>query len=110
MTGAASGNALNVTAGEYVYQLKGAPKPGWVTMNFNNAGTEHHMLAIAALKSGTTAKQLKAALLADDESAADALIDTSIGDGGFVGGAPTLLGPEAEDHYDDRSWSRRPTR
>lgn len=92
--GAASANALNITAGEYVYQLKGAPKPGLVTMNFTNAGTEYHMLAIAAVKAGTTAKQLKAALLSDDQTAADALIDTSIGDGGFVGGAPTLLGPK----------------
>jgi hypothetical protein len=94
--GAASSNTLNITAGEYVYQLKGSPKPGWVTMNFTNAGTEYHMLAISAVKPGTTVKQLKAALLSEDEGAADALLDTSIGDGGFVGGGPQLLGPKAK--------------
>ena len=92
--GAASDNSLNVTAGEYVYQLKGAPAPGWVTINFKNAGTEYHMLALFAVKPGTTVAQLKKAVLADDESAFDALIDTSIGDDGNVGAAPTLLGPK----------------
>jgi len=92
--GAASGNALNVTAGEYVYQLKGAPKPGWVTVNFKNSGVEMHMLDILALKPGVTVAQLKTAVTSTDQSAGDALIDTSVGVDGNVAGGPTLIGPK----------------
>ena len=92
--GAASGNTLNITAGEYVYQLKGSPKPGWVTMNFKNAGVEYHMLAILALKPGVTTAQLKQAVLSEDENAGADVIDTSVGDEGSVSGGPTLIGPK----------------
>ena len=60
--GAAAGNTLNVTAGEYVYQTKGTPKPGWVTINFKNAGTEYHMLAMFAVNPGVTVADLKTAM------------------------------------------------
>jgi hypothetical protein len=93
-SGAASSNSLSVTAGEYVYQLKGAPKPGWVTVNFKNAGTDYHMLALFAVKPGVTVAQLKQAVASNDDSAFDPLIDTSVGDHGDVSGAPTLLGPK----------------
>ncbi len=94
--GAGSSNALNITAGEYVYQLKGSPAPGWVTINFKNAGTEYHMLAMFALQPGVSVAQLKKALAANDDSAFDPLIDTSVGDQGNVAGAPTLLGPKQQ--------------
>ncbi len=92
--GAGSSNALNITAGEYVYQLKGSPAPGWVTMNFTNAGIEYHMLALSAVKPGTTAAQVKKAVLADDENAFNPLVDTSIGDEGNLDATPSLLGPK----------------
>jgi len=93
-TGAASDNSLNVTAGEYVYQLKGKPAAGWVTINFKNAGTEVHMLDILALKPGVTVAQLKAAVASSDQSAGDALIDSTVGVGGNIAGGPTLIGPK----------------
>lgn len=93
-TVAASGNALSVTAGEYVYQLKGSPQPGWVTINFKNAGTEFHMLAMFAVKPGVTVAQLKQALATNQDSAFDPLVDKSVGEDGNVAGGPTLLGPK----------------
>jgi hypothetical protein len=93
-TGAASDNSLNVNAGEYVYQLKGKPAPGWVTINFKNAGTEVHMLDIVALKPGVTVAQLKAAVANPDQSAGDALIDSTVGVDGNIAGGPTLIGPK----------------
>jgi hypothetical protein len=94
-SGAATSNTLNVTAGEYVYQLKGAPKPGWVTINFKNAGVEYHMLDIIALKPGVTVAQLKQAVTSTDENAANALIDTSVGQEGNIAGVPALIGPKS---------------
>ena len=35
-----SSNKLTVTAGEYTYEFSGAPKPGWVEVEFDNAGVE----------------------------------------------------------------------
>jgi hypothetical protein len=93
-TMAGSGNTLNVTAGEYVYQLKGNPAPGLVTMNFVNSGVEYHMLALSAVKPGTTAAQVKKAVLGNDEAAFNALVDTSIGDQGNLDATPSLLGPK----------------
>lgn len=87
--GAASSNTLTVKAGEYVYKLSGHPKAGWVTINFVNAGIEHHMMVVAKLKKGVTAKQLKAATIANDQAAFAKLAD---GDG-EVFGTPQLLGP-----------------
>jgi len=95
-TGAASGNSLNITAGEYVYQTKGNPAPGWVTINFKNAGTDYHMLAMFAVKPGVTVAQMKEAVASNDDSAFDPLIDKSVGDQGNVAGGPTLLGPKQQ--------------
>ncbi|MFN8025061.1 MAG: hypothetical protein U0W40_01525 [Acidimicrobiia bacterium] len=89
--GAASGNNLNVVAGEYVYQLKGSPKPGWVTITFENKGTEMHMLALAAFKPGTTVADLKEAASAQDDTKYNSIVDTSIGVDGQIPGVPTLL-------------------
>jgi hypothetical protein len=87
--GAAGSNALTVTAGEYAYQLKGSVKAGWVQLNFVNAGSESHMMAMARLKPGVTAAQVKTALLSDDPNAGNDLV---VGDGNF-GPTPGLLGP-----------------
>jgi hypothetical protein len=95
-TGAASDNSLSVTAGEYVYQLKGKPAPGWVTINFKNAGTEYHMLALFAVKPSTTVAKLKQAVATNDDAAFDPLIDKSVGDNGDVSGGPTILGPKQQ--------------
>jgi hypothetical protein len=92
--GAASDNTLRVVAGEYVYQLKGSPKPGWVTIDFQNKGVEMHMMALAALKQGTTVAQIKQALSSEDDSAFGAIVDSSIGNEGQIDGLPTLISPK----------------
>lgn len=91
---AASGNTLRVVASEYVYQLKGSPHPGWVTMDFDNKGVEPHMMAVTALKPGTTVAQLKTAVASPDNSAFAAIADTSIGDQGTIDGVPTVISPK----------------
>jgi hypothetical protein len=93
-SGAASDNTLTVTAGEYVYQLKGSPKPGMVTINFKNGGTEYHMLQILALKPGVTLAQVKTAVASEDENAGNDLVDTSVGVEGNITGGPDLIGPQ----------------
>jgi len=90
-SGAATGNTLTVTAGEYVYQLKGKPAPGWVTITFDNKGTEMHMMALAAFKPGTSVADLKEAVSAEDDTKFNSIVDTSIGVDGQVPGVPTLL-------------------
>ncbi len=90
---ATTANVLRVKAGEYVYQLHGSPKPGWVTLEFDNAGTEMHMMALLALQQGVTTAQLKQAVVSNDDSATGQLIDTSVGDQGTIDGAPTVIGP-----------------
>jgi len=87
--GAASSNTMTVKAGEYVYQLSGSPKAGWVTINFNNAGVEYHVMALAALKKGVTAKQLVAAASSQDNAA---FAKIAKGDG-MVGSTPDVLAP-----------------
>jgi hypothetical protein len=73
--GAADGaNTLTVTAGEYVYKLSGAPKPGNVEVVFDNQGVEIHMVVAMQLKSGVTAKQLEKAMMSEDEAAIDKLL------------------------------------
>ena len=69
--GAATSNKLTITAGEYTYKVSGSPKPGNVEIEFNNPGVEYHMMGIAQVKPKTTVKQVKTALLSDDESAGD---------------------------------------
>jgi hypothetical protein len=86
--GAASSNTLTVKAGEYTYQVSGSPKSGWTQINFQNDGTEYHMLVIASLKPGVTLKQVKAAVTSEDQSAFDPLAGK-----GQVVSTPTLLGP-----------------
>jgi hypothetical protein len=86
--GAASSNTLTVTAGEYTYKLSGSPKPGWLQMNFENPGVEDHMMVVFPLKPGTTSKQLKTAVLSDDDAAFG-----KIAAGDPVGGVPALVGP-----------------
>jgi uncharacterized cupredoxin-like copper-binding protein len=85
--GAAASNKLTITAGEYVYKVSGAPKPGHVEIEFNNPGVEYHMMGIAQVKPKTTLKQVKAALLSDDESAGDKFLvdDEIVGTPGFIG-------------------------
>jgi hypothetical protein len=95
-TGAASDNALNVTAGEYVYQTKGAPKPGLVTINFKNAGTEYHMLVMGKVKPGVTVAQVKAAATSNDPNAGDAVFDSSGANQGFLNGLPNIIGPKQQ--------------
>jgi hypothetical protein len=90
--GAAGSNTLSVTAGEYVYQLKGAPKSGWTEIDFKNSGVENHMLAMIKLKAGVTAKQLKAAAIAQSDTAFAKVADPK-GDPNGVSGVPQLLGP-----------------
>jgi hypothetical protein len=90
--GAAGSNTLSVTAGEYVYQLKGAPKSGWTQIDFKNAGVEDHMLAMVKLKSGVTAKQLKAAAVSSDQAAFGKIADPKADPNG-VSGVPQLIGP-----------------
>jgi hypothetical protein len=87
--GAATSNKLTITAGEYVYKVSGAPKPGYVEIEFKNPGVEYHVMGIAQVKPKTTVKQLKTALLSDDESAGEEfLVD------GDVVGTPGFLGPD----------------
>jgi hypothetical protein len=85
-----SGNTLEIQAGEYAYTLKGSPHAGWVTISFDNLGQESHMLAVVQVKPGTTAKQVKAAALSDDQSAFEKIAK---GDPNRNFGTPDLLGP-----------------
>ena len=71
LPGRPTSNKLTITAGEYVYKVSGAPKPGNVEIEFNNPGVEYHMMGIAQVKPKTTVKQVKTALLSDDESAGE---------------------------------------
>jgi hypothetical protein len=87
--GAASSNPLTVKAGEYTYKLSGSPKAGWVTITFDNVGVEYHVMSMAALKKGVTAKQLVAAASSQDN---DAFAKIAKGDG-QVGGVPDVLAP-----------------
>jgi len=87
--GAASSNTLTVTAGEYVYKLKGSPQPGWVQVDFVNSGVETHMLAVVALKPGVTAAQLKKVAAAQDDAG---FAKIAKGDGN-VYGTPAVLSP-----------------
>jgi hypothetical protein len=87
--GAAGSNTLSVKAGEYTYVLKGSPKAGWTQIDFDNAGVEDHMMAVFKLKKGTTAAQLKKALLSSDQSALEKISASDAG----VSGTPGLLGP-----------------
>ncbi len=84
---AAGSNTLTVKAGEYVYQLKGSPKAGWIQINFQNAGVEDHMLAMFKLKPGTTNAQLKKAVLSSDQNAFAKIA--------APGGDPTVFGTPA---------------
>jgi hypothetical protein len=87
--GAASSNTMRVKAGEYTYKLSGSPKAGWVTIDFDNVGIEHHMMAVVALKKGVTAKQLGAAAASQTDAA---FAEVAKGDG-QVGSTPDLLSP-----------------
>ena len=89
--GAASSNSLSVTATEYTYQFKGAPQPGWVTVQFENGGVEPHMMAVVRLKSGVTAKQLEKAALSQSDSSFNKIADPKNPE---VSGMPELLSPE----------------
>jgi hypothetical protein len=91
--GAASSNTLTVKAGEYTYILSGKPKAGWVQFNFDNTGVEDHMMAVFKLKKGTKPAQLKQAIASSDDSAFNAIADTSTGDP-TLAGTPALLGPK----------------
>jgi hypothetical protein len=86
---AADANTITLTAGEYTYKVSGKPKPGWVQLEFDNVGVEYHMAGMVALKPGVTVKQLKKALLSDDEDAGSDLV---AGDG-EVTPTPGILGP-----------------
>jgi hypothetical protein len=86
---AASSNTMTVQAGEYVYKLSGSPKAGWVTINFDNKGVEHHMMAVVAIKKGVTAKQLVAAAASQTDAA---FAKVAKGDG-QVGSIPDVLSP-----------------
>jgi hypothetical protein len=90
--GAARSNTLTVKAGEYTYVLKGSPKAGWTQINFENTGVEDHMMAVLKLKKGTTTAALKKAIASTDDSAFNAIADTSTGDP-TLPGTPALLGP-----------------
>jgi hypothetical protein len=87
--GAAESNKLTITAGEYVYKVSGAPKPGNVEIEFKNPGVEYHMMGIAQVKPKTTVKQVKTALLSDDDSAGDEFLITD-----KIAGTPNFLGPD----------------
>src|SRR5262245_51728566 len=87
--GAASSNALTVNAGEYVYKLSGKPKAGWVTVTFDNKGVEYHVMSVAALKKGVTAKQLVEAASSQGN---DAFAKIAKGDG-QVDGMPDIVAP-----------------
>lgn len=93
--GAASSNAITITAGEYVYKTSGNPAPGWVQFNFKNAGVEDHMMVVFALKPGTTAKQLKAAIMSDSDEAFGR-IAAGEGDDQALTGTPGLVGPNQQ--------------
>jgi hypothetical protein len=90
--GAAGSNKLTVKAGEYTYEFSGKPKSGWVQVDFVNDGTEMHMLDIVPLKKGVTAKQLKTALLSDDENAGNDLVVRS----GNFDPQPGILSPKQD--------------
>ncbi|MET0627983.1 MAG: hypothetical protein ABW033_05950, partial [Acidimicrobiia bacterium] len=85
---AATSNKLTVTAGEYTYKLSGSPKPGNVEIVFDNAGVEIHMVVVIQLKPSVTDKQLKQAMLSDDDAAVEKLVT---GQGFNIGGTPGLL-------------------
>ena len=86
-----AGNTLEIQASEYAYTVKGSPHAGWVTIKFDNLGQEYHMLAIFQVKPNVTAKQLKAAALANDNSAFNKLAQ---GDPNRSFGTPDLIGPD----------------
>lgn len=88
--GAAGSNRLTVRAGEYTYKFAGTPKAGLTEIVFDNTGTETHMMGLVRLKKNVTTKQLKAALLSDDENAGANLVGPDNGD---VSPQPGLLGP-----------------
>lgn len=86
--GAAGSNTFTVKAGEYTYKLSGSPKAGWTQIDFQNDGTEYHMMAVFSLKKGVTLAQVKKAVLSNDQSAGDAIAGKA-----QVSGAPDLLAP-----------------
>jgi hypothetical protein len=86
--GAAGSNTFTVKAGEYTYKLSGSPKAGWTQINFQNDGTEYHMMAVLSLKKGVTLAQVKNALLSSNQSAGDAIAGKV-----QVSGAPDILSP-----------------
>ena len=85
-----SGNTLEVQAGEYAYTLKGSPHAGWVTIKFDNLGQENHMLVIVQVKPNVTAKQIKAAALANDDATFKKI---AAGNPDRSFGTPDLIGP-----------------
>jgi hypothetical protein len=85
-----SSNTMKILAGEYTYKFSGAPQPGWVEIEFDNAGVEYHMVAVVKLKSGVTTKQLKAAALSESDAAFEKIADPKNAD---VSGMPELLAP-----------------
>jgi uncharacterized cupredoxin-like copper-binding protein len=85
-----SDNTLEVQAAEYAYTLKGSPHAGWVTIKFDNLGQETHMLAIFEVKPNVTAKQIKAAALANDNAAFNKI---AAGNPDRSFGTPDLIGP-----------------
>lgn len=87
-------NTVNVaaldSASAMKYQISGSPRPGLVTISFDNKGRYAHEMALVQLKPGATIAKLAAALKGPDaEKAANALFvnpDAEIT-------APSIIGP-----------------
>ena len=90
VAGAADSNEMTTTAGEYIYEVAGKPKPGNVELTFDNQGVENHELIMVAVKKNVTVKQITEVLVSEDEDAANKLEAGT----GVVTPLPALLAPD----------------
>ena len=85
-------NVLTVVAGENDYSVKGKLQPGWVTIEFENRGTEpFRAMSILPVRPGTTVTQVQAAYGPEG----DYSLSERITRGLPVIGGPTVVGPGA---------------
>ncbi|MGI8679554.1 MAG: hypothetical protein ACR2LX_12890 [Jatrophihabitans sp.] len=68
-------NTLDVVGLDYKYKITGSPKPGLVTITFDNRADDAHEMSLALLKPGKTLAEAKKALAGPNaEKAAGALL------------------------------------
>ena len=73
------GNTLSVTEREYGYEFSGEPEAGTVTLAFENAGEELHMMAVCKAKGDATVADVTAAAQAEEEGALDDVCEEQSG-------------------------------